>query len=198
MKTYGGAVEQLHVFFNVSTRWRWFARYRFCNFSRQLLNISWYIHECSVWLSVFGHHWQVIEFPVWTKEASHVLIRGLLPPEVLVDDGVCRYTADVTLVGYICDINSSVLLNHSTNSFNIVRRSWSGLTARAVFINDVCSATLETFHPLINLEFSPYCAKVFLWILEGFIPSDHSSRMSALCSTVVQSEIGAMFTLLGM
>jgi hypothetical protein len=74
-----------------------------------------------------------------------------LPPEVLMDDGICRSTAVVQLVGCISDNNPSVLLNQSIYSLNTVCRSWSGRMARAVSINDACSATLEPFHPLVHL-----------------------------------------------
>jgi hypothetical protein len=69
-----------------------------------------------------------------------------------MDDGICRSTADVHLVGYISDSNPSVLLNQSMNPFNIARRWKSGRTAWAVFIKGAYSATSEPFHPLAHLS----------------------------------------------
>jgi hypothetical protein len=67
-----------------------------------------------------------------------------------MDDEICRFTADVQLVGYISDNNPSVLSNQSINSFNIVLRSLSGWMAQAVF-NYAYSTNLERFHPLVHL-----------------------------------------------
>jgi len=47
-------------------------------------------------------------------------------PTVLVVDGICRLTADVKLLGYINDGNSSVLLNQSINSLKIICHLQSG------------------------------------------------------------------------
>jgi hypothetical protein len=78
--------------------------------------------------------------------------------KVLEDDGICRSTADVQLVGCISDSNQSVLLNQSINSFNTVRHSWSGWTPQAGFINEACSENLDPFYPLVHL---PLCSTVF-------------------------------------
>jgi len=104
----------------------------------------------------------------------------------LVDDKICRSTADVQLVGYISDSNPSVLLKQRMNSFNIVRRSTIGRTAREV-INDACSATMKPF--LCVLEFSPYCGNI-PGNLGRFYSSDHKNRMTARCSIMVQLERG--------
>jgi hypothetical protein len=78
------------------------------------------------------------------------------------------------------------------NLFNIVHRSWSGRTLRAVFIN-TCSATLDLFHPTIDfclIQFPQLCAYILLWITEGFTPFDHKSPKTTRCSTAVQPESG--------
>jgi hypothetical protein len=61
------------------------------------------------------------------------------------------YPVSVQLVSYISDSNPSVLMNQSINLFNTVHHSWNCQTAWAVFINDICSATSEPFHPLVLL-----------------------------------------------
>jgi len=76
----------------------------------------------------------------------------ILIPVVLVDDWICRSTADVQLVDYNSHSNLSVLLNQSTNSFNTAHHSWSGWMAWALFIDNTCSTTLEPFHPLVHLH----------------------------------------------
>jgi hypothetical protein len=77
---------------------------------------------------------------LWHQSCTNFVI-----PEVLMDDGICRSTADVQLVCYISASDLSVLSNQSINSFNTVHHLWSGQMAQMFFIN-TCSATLEPFH----------------------------------------------------
>jgi hypothetical protein len=41
---------------------------------------------------------------------------------------------------------------------------------------------------LYTIQFSLYCANIFLWISEGFTTFDHKNWMTARCSTVVQNK----------
>jgi len=118
-------------------------------------------------------------------------------PEVLMDDGICRSTAAVQLVSYICDSNLSVLLNHS-NLFNTVCCLWSdGLTS---LLSETCSATLELFHQLVHLPFCNsflnFVRTFFCESQDSFTPSNHKNGMTAHYSTMVKSKRRAhMFTL---
>jgi hypothetical protein len=71
--------------------------------------------------------------------------------KVHVEDGICRSTADVQLVSYINNSNPYVSLNQSIASLKTVCHLQSGWMVQAVYIYNACSATLETFHPLVHL-----------------------------------------------
>jgi len=106
---------------------------------------------------------------LWQVPCTNFVIR-----DVLVVNGICISTADVRLVGYISDSNPSVLLNQDVYSFShcpvFVKRSDgpSGLHQRR------CSATSETFHPLVHLPLHntvfPVLCQYFSMNLEDFCP----------------------------
>jgi len=95
--------------------------------------------------------------------------------EALVDDGICRSTADVQLFICISDSNPSVLLNQSINSFKIVRRSWSVWTA--------------IFVPLWNLYTLWY---IFLFIIQFLLTLFCETRkvLSSLTTTISWRHVG--------
>jgi hypothetical protein len=69
-----------------------------------------------------------------------------------VDDGICRSRVHIQLDSYISDRYLSVFSHQSINLFNTLCYWLSGRTAQAVFIDDVCSVTLEPFCPLLHLH----------------------------------------------
>jgi hypothetical protein len=135
----------------------------------------------------------VCPFVLMCKVLWYAPCTNFVTPEVLVDDGICRSTADVQLIGSINDSNPSVLLNQSINSFKIVRRSWSVRTA--IFV-PLWNLYMHSYTFLFIIQFSPYCTNIILRSSGGFILSDHNNIMTSRWSTVVQSESWAdMFTL---
>jgi hypothetical protein len=124
----------------------------------------------------------VCSFVLICKPLLHPPCTYLEIPEVLVlvDDRICRSTADVQLVGYINSSNPSVLLKRCINSFNIVRRSWSRRTDRKVFINNACTAILEPFPFIVTLSF-PYYS--FLCIVLTFF-CDSRRVLSSLATKI--------------
>jgi len=60
--------------------------------------------------------------PVY-KLLWHPPFTNVVRPKALVDDGICRSTADDQLISYISDSNPTVLLKQSLNEFNIVCHS---------------------------------------------------------------------------
>jgi hypothetical protein len=69
-------------------------------------------------LQKFYSCFQVYSFLLICKLLWYPSCTNFVIPEVLVDDGICRSTADVILVGYISDSNLSILSNQSINSFS--------------------------------------------------------------------------------
>jgi len=120
--------------------------------------------------------------------------------KVLMDDGICGYTADVQLVSYISD----------SNLFSSIRElsCWTLSTIHKVVRQPDQSSSTMIFLPLLNLythwytylcviQISPNCANILLCIWEGFTHSDHINQTTAHCLTMVQSKSRTnMFTLL--
>jgi len=87
----------------------------------------------------------VCPFVLIYKLLWHPPCTNFVIPKILVIDGICRSTADVQLVSCISD--PAVLLNQSSNLFNIIQHLWNDWMAWVVFVNDACSAT-GTFSPI--------------------------------------------------
>jgi len=100
-------------------------------------------------------HFHTCPFVLVSKLLWHLLYTNFVVPEVLMDDRICRSTADVQLVSCISDSNLCILLNQSINITCCLRSGWM---AQVVFISVACSATLEPFHPLVHL---PLCDTIF-------------------------------------
>jgi hypothetical protein len=55
----------------------------------------------------------------------------------------------------------------------------------------LCNLPTHWYTFLCMKEFSPYCANILLWILEGVTPSNYKNWMTTCCSTMMQSKSGA-------
>jgi len=92
-------------------------------------------------------------------------------PKVLMDEGICRSTADVQLVGYISDNNLSVHLTQSINSDYDVYHSWcgwtSGQSSSMTFVLPLWNLSTHWYTFLCIIQFSLFCANILLWISEG-------------------------------
>jgi hypothetical protein len=86
-----------------------------------------------LWQSIVGKPLLLLKIAAkiaWTfpympicKLLWHPPCMNFVIPNVLVDDGTCKSTFDIRLVGYIIDNNLCVLLNQCINSFNTVCHS---------------------------------------------------------------------------
>jgi len=68
-------------------------------------------------------HFHMYPFVLICKLLWHLPSTNFVIPKALMDDRVCRSTADVQLVSCISDSNLFVFLNQSINSFNTVHGS---------------------------------------------------------------------------
>jgi len=96
-------------------------------------------------------HFHTCPFGLKCEVLWHPPCTVLVIAEVLVDDELWRSIADIQLPGYISDSHPFALLKWSINSINITCCSWSTQRAKKVFINNVCPAILEPFHPFVHI-----------------------------------------------
>lgn len=91
-----------------------------------------------------------------------------------------------------CRLWQSALLNQNlTRSTMYAVREVVGQPERSsstTLVLPLWNFSTHWFTFLNEKQTSPCCATIRPWFSEGFTPSDHKNRVTACCSTVVQSE----------
>jgi len=106
---------------------------------------------------------------LWHSSCTNIVI-----PKILMDNRICRSTADVQLFSCITDSNTSVLLNQSINSLNIVCHcevvGQPKQPSSVTLVLPLWNFSTHWYPVLCIVQFSTYCANISSVNFGGFYP----------------------------